>query len=280
MLELKERPKVDVSAMCEELQKLQRGRAWYIKSRNMMANRLQATVAGTIGYSSGLDEKARQKKYAEATALIKRIVAGEVTPEIRGIVLAATIAVNAYEQPKKDIEQDMKALAKQLHVADWVEHEDQRGFGLPFLAVIVGETGDLFNYANPAKVWRRLGCAPHTFDGKTLMGASWRGGKHGKLPAAEWEEFGYSPRRRSIAYLLGVALLKLNGKDSEKTLARKAENGSEPRLIDGPYKIRYEESRAVFAEKHPDYKPLRCHLHGMLLASKLLLKNLWIEWHK
>lgn len=277
--------KIDVSEMCEEIQKLQRQRAWYIKSRNMMANRLQATVAGTIGYSSGLSEKERQKKYVEATALIKQIVAGKATSEISGIVLAAKIAVGAYEEPKKDIEKGMIVLAKQLHVADWVEHKDQRGFGLLFLAIVIGETGNLFNYANPAKVWRRLGCAPHTYNGKTRMGATWKSGRNGKLPASEWEEFGYSPRRRSIAYLIGDGIVKLNS--------------------EGPYRARYDEARSLAVENHPEWLvcskckgtgkkdrkkcanckgtgkvTMHCHLHGMLLATKLLLKNLWIEWNK
>ena len=40
------------------------------------------------------------------------------------------------------------------------------------------------------------------------MGASWRACK--KLPKIEWEKYHYSPRRRSIAYLVSEALVKQN----------------------------------------------------------------------
>jgi hypothetical protein len=132
-------------------------------------------------------------------------------------------------------------------------------------------------YANPAKVWRRLGCAPYTFDGKTQMPSTWRGGRSGKLPASEWEACGYSPRRRSIAYLVGDLIVKANklkqagaggvGVDAEELAARP-----------GPYRVRYDEAKAAVAALHPDYPKQRCHYHGMLLATKRLLRELWRAW--
>lgn len=46
----------------------------------------------------------------------------------------------------------------------------------------------------------------------------------------------------------------------------------------GPYRARYDAAKRTIAEAHPDYSKLRCHRHGMLLATKLLLRNLWREW--
>ena len=40
-----------------------------------------------------------------------------------------------------------------------------------------------------------MGCAPFESDGVMRMGATWK--SKGGLSAAEWETFGYSPRRRS-----------------------------------------------------------------------------------
>ena len=264
----KEQPKLSVAKICEELQALQRRRAWHLKSRNMIHNRLIHTVAGTLGYSSGLEEKERAAFFKEAREVIKQAMNDEIVSEENSIIKTAMEAVDAFDRMKLDAERRMKVFAKTLPVAKWVEHKDQCGFGLLFLAIVIGETGDLSNYANPAKVWRRMGCAPWTFDGKTAMGCTWRCGAEGKLPAAEWEEFGYSPRRRSIAFLIGEGMVKQNG-------ARE-----KPKRKCGPYRLRYDETKVTFAEKHPEYKRLRCHLHGMLLATKLLLKNLWIEWHK
>src|SRR5207253_1386283 len=102
------------------------------------------------------------------------------------------------------LEAKMKQLVVQLPVYAWLKQKEQRGLGVPNTAIIIGETGDLANYANPAKVWRRMACAPWEFDGKTKMGATWKGKKKGEaLPKEEWTAYGYSPRRRSIAWLIG-----------------------------------------------------------------------------
>lgn len=249
-----------VAGISARLQALQRHRTWYLKSRNMVANRLQATVAGTIGYDNAASEKERQKKFAEADKLIAEIKAGNVASEIHGLVMTTVAAIDGFDEMKRACEKEMVKLAKQLPIAAWVERKDQRGFGLLFLAIVIGETGDLANYANPAKVWRRLGCAPYTKDGVTQMGATWRIGKGKvKMTAEDWESFGYSPRRRSIAYLIGEGLVKQNQ--------------------DGPYRSRYDEAKTMCAKKHADYSKGRCHHHGMLLATKFLLKNLWVEWN-
>jgi hypothetical protein len=249
----------DVSVIAAELQCLQRQRAVILKSRNMQSNRLQAVVAGTLGYSASLSEKERLKKFTEASALIKSVLAGEAAHELAEVIRVTTVGIEAFNDLKDRLEKEMTRQAKRLPVASWVQAPDRRGFGLLFLAIVVGETGDLCRYAGPGRLWRRLGCAPWSFGGATWMGATWRGGKHGKLPAEEWEKFGYSPRRRSIAYLIGEGIVKQNG--------------------DGPYRRRYDESKSAFKGKHPGYSDLRCHRHGMLLATKALLRDLWRVWN-
>jgi hypothetical protein len=204
------RPMAPVPALAADLQTLQRQRAATLKSRNMQANRLTAVVAGTLGYTAGLPEKERRKKFAEADAVIKSVRSGEREHEWAGFINESRAGIEALERHKAALERSMRRLARQLPVAAWVEAPEQSGFGLLFLAIVVGETGDLSNYANPAKVWRRLGCAPFSYGGQTHMGATWRAGKEGKLPAEAWSEYGYSPRRRSIAYLIGEGIVKQN----------------------------------------------------------------------
>lgn len=248
-----------VAVISKELQGLQRQRAITIKSRNMQANRLQAIVAGTMGYSSTMPEKERTKKFVEASELIKQVMEGTAETPMKAVIQTTMIGIDAFNVMKEALEKEMVKQAKLLPVAQWVSQTPQRGFGNLFLAIIVGECGDLWGYENPAKVWRRMGCAPWEFEGKTLMGATWRGGKEGKLPASEWESYGYSPRRRSIAYLVGEGIVKQNG--------------------EGPYRKRYDATKLRIKELHPDYSDLRCHRHGMLLATKKLLLNLWWNWH-
>ncbi len=251
---------VNKTELCKKLMGLQRKRAVLIKSRIMQANRLQAIIAGTLGYSAGLPEKQRTQLFKDSQSLINQIAKGEeVDCDYQGVVLATLTGIESFTKGQKELEKTMETIATELPVSSWIEQENQRGIGILSLGIIIGETGDLDNYANPAKVWRRLGCAPHEFNGQRKMGSTWRGGKEGKLPAAEWEAFGYSPRRRSISYLIGKGIVYQNK---------------------GEYRKRYDETKKLIQQKHPEYKPLRCDRHGMLLATKLFLKNLWVEWRR
>lgn len=274
------KPREDISEIVTTLVHLQRRRSVVLKSRNMQANRLQAVIAGTLGYSSGMEEADRKKLFVEASAVIKEVQSGENnTHPMTDVIRATMIGIDSFEKVKDDLEEQMETAAATLPTATWAKERDQRGFGVLFLAIVLGETGDLSNYANPAKVWRRLGCAPWSFKGETLMGSTWRsraggkgraGAKGTKLPSEEWEAFGYSPRRRSIAYLIGKNLMMQNFLKDKDT--------KEMTWV-GPYRQRYEEAKARFKETHPDATPLHCDRHGLLLAAKLLLKKLWCVWN-
>lgn len=300
----KEQPKLtteEIKMLSGKLQALQKQRAWHMKTRNMVANRLRATVAGALGYNVKMAEKDRTKLFSDATALIKRIEEGEQTTVIhRGLVLTTCQSINAFLIMQEETEKEMLQITRMLPVASWVQLPEQRGFGLPGLGILIGETGDLANYEAPGKMWRRMACAPYTKDGLTAMGATWRSRSNGKDPrlgAADWEEFGYSPRRRSISYLIGEGLIKQNFLPSDMSTV------TEQRIA-GPYRQRYIDAKVRATKTHPEWtwsdcdkckdlpdksdcgtcggtgmKCKRAHLHGMLLATKLLFKNLWMEWN-
>ena len=255
---------LSVADISRELQDLQRQRSIVIKSRLMQSNRLVAIVAGTLGYDAKATEKERRAKFKEAAKLIDDFDFDTSTHKLKDVLRTTLIGIGAFDQMRKDLEKDMEKLAGRLPVAAWVSLPAQRGFGLLNLAVVVGECGDLATYANPAKVWRRLGCAPWKFEGQQHMGSTWRRRlgtpKPPALPAEEWANFGYSPRRRAVAYNVGDPLIKGNK--------------------DGPYRSRYDVKKAEFKQKHPDVSDMHAHLHGSLLATKLLLRELWIEWNK
>lgn len=270
---VKQKPTTPLPKLCTELQNLQRQREVTIKSRNMAANRLQAVIAGTLGYYSGMAEAQRKEKFTEAKQLIDQVDEGAaIDHPFVPIIKTTLIGIRAFNEMIDALSKEQVSLVKQLppRILDWVQNPKQLGLGLPILACILGETGDLSNYPNPGKVWKRMGCAPYTFDNRTRMGSTWRFGKEGKLPASEWESFGYSPRRRSIAYRLGECLLRQNGprKDDDGEIVKEA----------GPYYLRYLESRKKLKEDHPDYPDGRCHRHGMLLSTKLCLRELWNTW--
>jgi hypothetical protein len=244
-------------ATCRELQSLQRRRVSVMKFRIAIGNQLRATVATSLGYFGGMEEKDREAAWTKAAEVIEQIDAGDDTTCdsdrscVSSIILITQSTREGLDAEDKALCKAIEKQAAQLPVAKWVD--GVRGFGLKSLGTIIGETGDLSLYANPAKVWKRLGLAP--FNG--TMPSTWRSGKEGKLSSEEWSAIGYSPRRRSVMYVIGESLVKQN---------------------DGDYRKRYDESKAAIAAAHPDYSKGRCHNHGMLLCVKRLVRDLWRQW--
>ncbi len=251
----------ELAETCAALQALRRSDAALTKARVMSENHRRAHVATLLGYSAGAAEKVRKAYMAEADALIKELVADPGAEHQAALfVRASEHGIAALVQGEKANAKQMIAEARRLPVAAWAGLPEQRGFGELSLARVVGETGDLRAYANPAKVWRRLGLAPWTFakgggEPVTRMGSTWR--TKGGLPADEWTQYGYSPRRRSVMYVVGDTLMKGN-----RT---------------GPYKARYD---AVKADKISlGWTPIHAHKHALLVMTKLLVKQLWKAWN-
>jgi len=148
------------------------------------------------------------------------------------------------------LEKELVKSAKQLPVTPFVEAIS--GFGWIGLAQIIGETGNLANYSNPGKLWKRLGLAP--YNGKSP--AQWKFDKG--LTSSDWIEVGYSPYRRSVMFVIGEALIKKQNEYRELYLTRKE----------------YE------ATKAPDLKPMAHHLRAHRYMEKRLLRDLWRAWNE
>ncbi len=258
-----------LTALCESLRSAQRERVVLLGTRNKLANRLRAVVASKLGYHARLEPAERDRYFKEAEAVIDLVRSGQDAPFWNKLIRTSLDGIAAFDDLKGQHEEHMVEIAGGLPVALWVAQPEQRGFGLLFLAIVVGEAGDLGGYPGPMKLWRRMGCAPYSFGGKTLMGSTWKSGKEGKLPAEEWSLFGYSPRRRSIAYLVGDNLVKQNQRRDRET--------KEVAWV-GPYRQRYDHAKTAYAARHPDARPARAHAHARLLAAKELLKRLWKAW--
>ena len=297
----------ELPTLTAEIRELQRQRCAFQKSRIMIDNRLVANVATTDGYHAGMEQEERLERFADARKVING-VRGERGGETDGcialapLIRAVSMSFDEFLAIEKNIEKNMEKLAKQLPIAPWMQLTDQRGFGWLSLAIIVGEAGNLSDYDNPGKLWKRMGCAPIESKGHMRMGSTWRQRKksNGGLSAAEWEKEGYCPRRRSVMFVISESLMKGNG-------ARTANPDTERLALPaGPYTLRYNAKKGEAIDRNdPEWTPecktcngsgetkagspckkcsgrgymvMRPHLHGMLLAGKLLLKNLWIEW--
>lgn len=119
------------------------------------------------------------------------------------------------------------------------------GFGAIGLGQIVGEAGDLSLYANPAKLWKRMGLG-------LVNGERQRKCKDAEKALAH----GYNPRRRSIMHVIGDSLIKKQNSYRELYLARKL----------------------VEEQKVPDGSKGLWHNRSLRYMEKRLLLGLWKAW--
>lgn len=155
-------------------------------------------------------------------------------------------------------EKELTKAAKELPVWSWVE--SVRGFGAGSLAAVVGEAGDLSQYANPAKLWKRMGLAVIN------------GGRQRKVSGADAIEHGYAPHRRSIVWNLGDTMLKgtvrkVKDEEGEDTGERTALNEYGQLYLD---RKAYERPR-VESDGH-------AHNRAKRYMEKRLIRDLWSAW--
>jgi hypothetical protein len=108
--------------------------------------------------------------------------------QILDVITMSLDSREPWTQRRNTTERGMRELARQLPVWEWVECI--RGISDKGLAVIVGETGDLFEYPTNKKVHRRLGLA--VLDGR-------RQGDPFKVTDYAWH--GYKPSRRAEVWV-------------------------------------------------------------------------------
>jgi hypothetical protein len=166
--------------------------------------------------------------------------------DLGNVVSAATLplqeAAAGIRKHQLALRRRMEKLAKQLPVTPFIE--SICGFGWFGAAQIVGETGDLAAYANPAKVWKRMGLA--VIDGRSQR----------RVAGAAALDHGYAPHRRTIMHVIGESLIKKQNVYRELYVARKE----------------YETTKA------PDLTKMQWHRRAMRYAEKRLLRDLWRAW--
>ena len=144
----------------------------------------------------------------------------------------------------------LRRYARRLPVWPWAA--SVRGFGELGLAQIVGEAGDLANYANPAKLWKRMGLAvlPDGTRQRNIAGVT----------AEQALAIGYVARRRSTMAVIGDSLMKGNG--------------------DGPYRTYYLAEKERQRALHPELRPIAFHSRALRHMEKRLLVDLWAAWRR
>lgn len=203
----------------------------------------------------------------DADALYNAIMGkGEHVHEAAGLAATQPIlsARDTVEAARKGTEKKLTKLALQLPPPVVEFCEQTRGLALPSLAAIVGEAGDLSNYSNPAKLWKRMGLAVMP-----------DGGRERRVKGVDAIEHGYNAERRSVMWNIGEALLRAGGAYADLIRERKtievAKAEAEGLAVKPSAQIKAgEQARS------------NGHIHNRAkrYAEKRLLRDLWRVWRQ
>lgn len=213
-----------------------------MRSRVSVSNRCWGRIT-QIMLLRGADFAAAKKA---ATVELPKVLSGKCSDEtIKEATRPWAIAFEQFAEEEKPLAKALEDIGSQLPHASWVR--SVRGFGMLNYASIIAETGDLRNYANPAKVWKRLG-----------LGVMSDGSRQRRVRGEEGKEHGYSPRRRKTAWLLGESLVRMN---------------------DGPYREAYLRYKEYQKAKNPGMSPQAINNRAKRYMVKMVIRDLWRVWN-
>ena len=162
-------PGSPIATVVETIRARHRERRHWMGVQQVLDRKLESYVRiNETDWHPSDDEAEREKANKEVIAKVKAARNGEGDSWLIEIVQINDAARAPADAKRTLMEKDMEVLARQLPVAGWVETVP--GLGYLGLATIIAETGDLSNYSNVAKVWKRLGYAPYN----GLAGSSWK----------------------------------------------------------------------------------------------------------
>lgn len=233
---------IDLQLLIDQLIEAHRMRVDFLRIENATILRMRAVCRRYVSRPGITLGEIR----AAADELYDALETGEHPDAARVALYLARHAAarDEFHQQRLAAEKRMRKLARMLPV--WGFVESVPGFGDLGLAQIVAEAGNLANYANPAKLWKRFGLA--------VIGGQ-RQRKVANDPALAIAH-GYSPSRRSLMFVIGDSLLKKQNRYREIYLARK------------------EVERA----KAPDAPKMAHHRRAQRYVEKRLLRDLWRAW--
>ena len=252
----------------EMLRVAQKTRSNIIRAANMSRSNCLSFITSNLGYNSYQDKKERDSKGKEAKLILEAAGNGEskkykkIMKDFGDLILFRKRDLEGLDEYRTLVENQMIAYTKKLPVCEWWNAEKGRSF--IGLALIVGEAGNLSNYANPAKLWKRFGVA--------VINGIRQGGLSKNATAEQWIEHGYNKKRRSVLWTIGDSLIKTNGK-----------TGKYKRIYDERKKFemkRLKKEWVADGNKAKNFKPLHAHRCAQRFMGKRLLKDLWNEWNK
>lgn len=210
--------------------------------------------------TSNLREAERIYKAVMENKLGEHPAAAEISVSVFPLVEARRVL----EGSRKKFEKEIKLLAKDLAVSEWIK--DVRGVSDLLLGQIIGEAGDLSNYPNHRHLWKRMGLA-------VIEGQRQR-----RVKGEEALEHGYAPRRRALMWVVGDCIIKA-GKghyrevyDLRKDYEIKQANEAGLKVVPAA-KIPKSDPESYRSEGH-------VHLRAKRYMEKIFLRDLWLVWNE
>lgn len=284
----------DMDDLCGEIRFHHRQRNYAMESRKALDLRVLGFLRSQRGWRKDGDAATNRIIAEEAKSLVdtaERLTADEktqarqrikpvITPEYeqwRTLIEGSVMARKPFDDIEAAATKEMERLASQLPA--WTGWGiDIRGFSARGLAVIVGEAGNLSNYATHSKLWKRMGVA--------VMGQGdglddHRQGAPGTGASKDdWIAEGYSAKRRSRMFVIGDSFVKLGPSNTpsfyqELYRARKAyeiARAQELGLIVAP-------SAKIPAKRKAEFRSDgHIHRRAQRYMEKRLLRDLWRAW--
>lgn len=236
-----------LSGLISDIKQWYRQRVNAVTAQLRISNQVGALARSVLGWRLDLPKKEQERISARALAAVKKLEAGEAVEGpialLFPFVIAAAEARKPFDEYREELEERLREVARRLPVWSWAE--SVKGLAELSLAKIVGEAGDLSGYANPGKLWKRMGLAVH--NGKRQCRTR---------DVEEALEQGYCPRRRSVMWVIGQSLI---------------------RSRDAYYAI-YLKRKAYELERNPEMTRKHAHNRARRYMEKALLRDLWREW--
>jgi len=260
----------------------------YTQAYNRLGNSIMAKVRGVTGCPKNKSSsilKSMEKSFLldeeDPTERIEDLGVEGLTivtwNTLMGYYDAIFLTRQEISKRRKEYTKECELWAGQLPAWEWVE--SIRGAAALGLAQIVGECGDLSNYPNPAKLWKRMCvglCSGEGYSDKV------QGKPQKNYPGLSQEEtlkIGYIKRRRAVLYVIGDSLIKACGPYKQVFDDRKAyeiERAEREGKEVVPHGQAFKNSKPVEGKASNLILYRRAHRY----MEKRYLKNLWVAWNQ
>lgn len=182
--------------------------------------------------------------------------------EFMNIVKQNKMLWEMFIEPTK---KEMERLASLLPAFSFVA--ETKGLGVLTFAKIIAETGNLDGYPSPFKMWKRLGLA--VIEGQRQ--------RHVANDKKLNTRMGYNKNRRSMAFLSGESMIKLNW-DAHTTMDDDGQKVRE--RVPLKYRAIYDKRKVHEEEMSPELTPKHRHRRAQRYMEKRLLKDIWVAWNR